>query len=114
MSADPSRYEWKEEENNYGIVSYAFGTSSEFFTGTGTSPAFTPTPISPDFYSLQSQWYVEIQWPAYIMLTIQGTHSPQPGLLQQITLQLTANILARRALTVGMLRQQLLFQPSKT
>ncbi|KAL8715033.1 MAG: hypothetical protein Q9220_000990 [cf. Caloplaca sp. 1 TL-2023] len=49
-------YEWKEEANKYGIISYAFGTSSAVFTGTGTPAALTPTPISPDFYSLQSQW----------------------------------------------------------
>ncbi|KAL8953935.1 MAG: hypothetical protein Q9222_000222 [Ikaeria aurantiellina] len=50
------RYEWKEEANKYGIISYAFGTSSAVYTGSGTPAALTPTPISPDFYSLQSQW----------------------------------------------------------
>ncbi|KAL8656235.1 MAG: hypothetical protein Q9210_000385 [Variospora velana] len=49
-------YEWKEERNEYGVVSYEFSTSAFSYTGTGTPPAYTPTPISPDFYNLQSHW----------------------------------------------------------
>ena len=52
-------YEWIEEANNYGIVSYgpevaATATQTNIvggFTRTGT-----PTPISPDFDNLSSQW----------------------------------------------------------
>ncbi|KAI4156072.1 MAG: hypothetical protein LQ341_000047 [Variospora aurantia] len=49
-------YEWKEESNSYGVVSYEFSTSALSYTGTGTPAAYTPTPISPDFYNLQSHW----------------------------------------------------------
>ncbi|KAL8904329.1 MAG: hypothetical protein Q9207_003340 [Kuettlingeria erythrocarpa] len=49
-------YEWREHSNSYGIVSYEFKTSAISFTGTGTRPAYKPTPISPDFQSLQSHW----------------------------------------------------------
>lgn len=54
------RYEWREEENSYGIVSYNFEASSISFTATETRPAYKPTPISPDFQSLQSHWYATI------------------------------------------------------
>ncbi|KAL9017437.1 MAG: hypothetical protein Q9185_005255 [Variospora sp. 1 TL-2023] len=49
-------YEWKEEKNRYGVISYEFSTSAFSYTGTGTPAAYTPTPISPDFYNLQSHW----------------------------------------------------------
>lgn len=38
-------YEWVEEANNYGLISYAGGALSG-----------TPTPISPDFTNLANQW----------------------------------------------------------
>lgn len=40
-------YEWRQNINEYGIVSYPNASESAFgYTG-------TPTPITPDFYSLQ-------------------------------------------------------------
>lgn len=52
-------YEWIEEANNYGLISYG-PTVAATATGTniagGYSRAGTPTPISPDFTNLQSQW----------------------------------------------------------
>jgi hypothetical protein len=51
-------YEWIEESNNYGLISYgpsvaptAPGAPPDGFTRMGT-----PTPISPDFSNLQNQW----------------------------------------------------------
>lgn len=53
-------YEWIEERNHYGLISYGpevaqtileSGVIEDGFTRTGT-----PTPVSPDFYNLQSQW----------------------------------------------------------
>ncbi|KAL8748707.1 MAG: hypothetical protein Q9184_007138, partial [Pyrenodesmia sp. 2 TL-2023] len=49
-------YQWREQSNSYGIVSYNFKTSAVSFTDTATLPAYKPTPISPDFQSLQSHW----------------------------------------------------------
>ncbi|KAL8929406.1 MAG: hypothetical protein Q9172_000457 [Xanthocarpia lactea] len=49
-------YEWVEQVNEYGIIYYESIETSTVFSGTGTSAALTPTPISPDFYGLQSQW----------------------------------------------------------
>ncbi|KAI4189479.1 MAG: hypothetical protein L6R41_001441 [Letrouitia leprolyta] len=49
-------YEWRQESNLYGIVSYEFGTQELTWTAIGTPAGSTPTPLSPDFYSLQSQW----------------------------------------------------------
>ncbi|KAL9604407.1 MAG: hypothetical protein Q9219_000595 [cf. Caloplaca sp. 3 TL-2023] len=47
-------YEWREEINSYGIASYPFQAVT--WTASGTPPGLTPTPLSPDFYNLQSQW----------------------------------------------------------
>ena len=51
-------YEWIEEANNYGLISYgpkvdpaASGAPPDGFTRSGT-----PTPIAPDFTNLQNQW----------------------------------------------------------
>ena len=51
-------YEWIQEQNNYGLISYgpkvdptAPGAPPDGFTRSGT-----PTPVSPDFQNLQSQW----------------------------------------------------------
>lgn len=52
-------YEWIEETNNYGIVSYgpevaATATGSNIVDGFTRSG--TPTPVSPDFTNLKNQW----------------------------------------------------------
>ena len=51
-------YEWIEEANNYGLISYgpsvvptATDAPPDGFTRTGT-----PTPVSPDFSNLSNQW----------------------------------------------------------
>ncbi|KAJ2891611.1 hypothetical protein MKZ38_000177 [Zalerion maritima] len=52
-------YEWIQERNDYGLISYgpevdqtvAASNVEDGFTRSGT-----PTPVSPDFYNLQSQW----------------------------------------------------------
>ncbi|KAH8670136.1 glycoside hydrolase family 72 protein [Tricladium varicosporioides] len=52
-------YEWIEEANNYGLISYGPNVSATV-TGSniqgGYSRAGTPTPVSPDFSNLMSQW----------------------------------------------------------
>ncbi|KAL8944011.1 MAG: hypothetical protein Q9216_000720 [Gyalolechia sp. 2 TL-2023] len=48
--------EWRQDSDFYGIVSYEFGTREMTWTAEGTPAGSVPTPISPDFYSLQSQW----------------------------------------------------------
>ncbi|PNS20050.1 1,3-beta-glucanosyltransferase [Sphaceloma murrayae] len=52
-------YEWIQEANNYGLISYgptvaATATASNVMDG--FSRAGTPTPISPDFSNLSKQW----------------------------------------------------------
>lgn len=52
-------YEWIEEVNNYGLVSYGptvAPTASGSNVVAGYSVSGTPTPISPDFDNLSSQW----------------------------------------------------------
>ncbi|KAF2089251.1 glycoside hydrolase family 72 protein [Saccharata proteae CBS 121410] len=51
-------YEWIEEENDYGLVSYGEKVDA---TASGAPPdgyprSGTPTPVSPDFSNLKSQW----------------------------------------------------------
>lgn len=52
-------YEWIQEANNYGLISYGPSVAATV-TGTnidgGYTRAGTPTPISPDFSNLKSQW----------------------------------------------------------
>jgi len=52
-------YEWIEEANNYGLISYG-PTAAATATGTnvvgGFTVAGTPTPIQPDFSNLSTQW----------------------------------------------------------
>jgi hypothetical protein len=52
-------YEWIEEANNYGLISYGPALAATA-TGDGIAGGFsrsgTPTPVSPDFQNLQSQW----------------------------------------------------------
>ena len=56
-------YEWIQEMNDYGLISYgprdpngaaALATNSIVFDG--FTRKGTPTPVSPDFYNLKSQW----------------------------------------------------------
>ncbi|CZT20910.1 related to beta (1-3) glucanosyltransferase [Ramularia collo-cygni] len=52
-------YEWIEETNNYGLISYgpkpADGATGANIVA-GFTRAGTPTPVSPDFENLKSQW----------------------------------------------------------
>lgn len=52
-------YEWIQEANNYGLISYG-PPVHETATGTnikgGFTRAGTPTPVSPDFENLKTQW----------------------------------------------------------
>ena len=51
-------YEWIEEMNNYGLVNY--GSKVDPRTATDAPDGYprsgTPTPVSPDFSNLKSQW----------------------------------------------------------
>ena len=50
-------YEWLEEANNYGLISYgppAASTATDALAGYTRSG--TPTPISPDYTNLKNQW----------------------------------------------------------
>jgi hypothetical protein len=52
-------YEWIEESNNYGLISYGPNVSATVVASNiqgGYSRAGTPTPVSPDFSNLQAQW----------------------------------------------------------
>lgn len=52
-------YEWIEEANDYGIISYgptAAATDTATNVVGGYTRAGSPTPISPDFPNLSSQW----------------------------------------------------------
>ncbi|KAJ5925711.1 CAZyme family GH72 [Penicillium verhagenii] len=53
-------YEWIEETNDYGLISYGASASTAAATNTlvedGYTRAGTPTPVSPDFSNLKSQW----------------------------------------------------------
>lgn len=52
-------YEWIEEANNYGLISYGSPVSATI-VATNIEGGFTragkPTPVAPDFTNLQSQW----------------------------------------------------------
>jgi hypothetical protein len=52
-------YEWIEEANNYGLVSYGSSVAATV-TGSNIQDGFTrsgsPTRVLPDFTNLQSQW----------------------------------------------------------
>lgn len=43
-------YEWIQEENNYGIISYGKAGADAY------SRSGTPTPVSPDFANLKTKW----------------------------------------------------------
>jgi 1,3-beta-glucanosyltransferase GAS1 len=49
-------YEWIEEANNYGLIQYGAKTEANESTPDGYPRSGTPTPISPDFDNLKSQW----------------------------------------------------------
>ncbi|EPS30134.1 hypothetical protein POX_b02855 [Penicillium oxalicum] len=53
-------YEWIEESNNYGIISYGPSVDPATATGTNVEDGFTrqgtPTPVQPDFDNLKAQW----------------------------------------------------------
>lgn len=52
-------YEWIEEENNYGLISYGptvAATATASNVAGGFSRGGTPTPVSPDFSNLKSVW----------------------------------------------------------
>lgn len=62
-------YEWIEEANNYGLISYgpsAAATATESGVVGGFTRSGTPTPVSPDFSNLKTQWAT---------LTPTGVHS---------------------------------------
>jgi len=52
-------YEWIEEQNNYGLISYGTPVSATV-QASGVEGGFsrqgTPTPVAPDFTNLQQQW----------------------------------------------------------
>ncbi|KAG9617390.1 glycoside hydrolase family 72 protein, partial [Aureobasidium melanogenum] len=52
-------YEWIQETNDYGLVSYGAevaATATQANVVDGFTRTGTPTPISPDFYNLSNQW----------------------------------------------------------
>ena len=51
-------YEWIEEANNYGLVNYGPMVNPSSATGAldGYPRSGTPTPVSPDYSNLKSQW----------------------------------------------------------
>ncbi|KAH0382889.1 glycoside hydrolase family 72 protein, partial [Aureobasidium melanogenum] len=52
-------YEWIQETNDYGLVSYGpevAATATQTNVVDGFTRTGTPTPISPDFYNLSNQW----------------------------------------------------------
>ena len=51
-------YEWIEEANNYGLISYGSKVDPKSVTDApdGYPRSGTPTPVSPDYSNLKSQW----------------------------------------------------------
>lgn len=53
-------YEWIEETNDYGLISYGPSVDPATATASSIEDGFTrkgtPTPVSPDFNNLKSQW----------------------------------------------------------
>ena len=53
-------YEWIQETNDYGLISYGPSVDAATATASSIEDGFTrkgtPTPVSPDFNNLKSQW----------------------------------------------------------
>jgi hypothetical protein len=49
-------YEWIEEANNYGLISYGPETKPDETHPDGFTRSGTPTPVVPDFENLSKQW----------------------------------------------------------
>jgi hypothetical protein len=49
-------YEWIEEANNYGLISYGPKVEADEEHPDGFTRSGTPTPVSPDFQNLSNQW----------------------------------------------------------
>ncbi|KAF2742378.1 glycoside hydrolase family 72 protein [Sporormia fimetaria CBS 119925] len=49
-------YEWIEEANNYGLISYGPKVDPDEEHPDGFTRSGTPTPVSPDFANLSNQW----------------------------------------------------------
>ncbi|KAI9893871.1 MAG: hypothetical protein M1814_005424 [Vezdaea aestivalis] len=49
-------YEWIEEANSYGLVSFGPKNTADPLLPDGFPRSGTPTPVSPDFENLKSQW----------------------------------------------------------
>lgn len=53
-------YEWIQEANNYGLISYGPSATGDAATASDVQGGYTrkgtPTPISPDFTNLKSRW----------------------------------------------------------
>lgn len=50
-------YEWIEEANDYGLISYGSKTNSDNPTALDGYPrSGTPSPVSPDYSNLKKQW----------------------------------------------------------
>jgi len=52
-------YEWIQEDNHYGLITYGGGNTNAFNSAApagGFSRSGTPTPITPDFSNLKSVW----------------------------------------------------------
>ena len=50
-------YEWIEEENDYGLISYGPSVAATATDAVGGfTRSGTPTPISPDYSNLKNQW----------------------------------------------------------
>lgn len=71
-------YEWIEETNNYGLVSYG-PSANPTATGGGVVAGYTrtgtPTPISPDFDNLSTQW-ASLSPSGVSMSAYSPSHSP--------------------------------------
>jgi 1,3-beta-glucanosyltransferase GAS1 len=73
-------YEWIQEANNYGLISYGPPTDPTQTGGNvmdGFTRAGTPTPISPDFENLSSQW-ATLNPTGVMMKNYEATETPPP------------------------------------
>ena len=71
-------YEWIEEQNNYGLVSYGakVDPTKNQDALDGFPRSGTPTPISPDFSNLKSQWASAT--PSSVMQAAYNPSNPPP------------------------------------